>query len=211
MQEQIGLFVGYDGRNRCWWCQGATDYQVYHDQEWGRPVTDDRRLFEKICLESFQAGLSWLTVLRKRKRLRKVFRQFDFEKVARFGEADIQRLLADPGIIRNRKKIESTINNAQRACELVEREGSLTTFLWKYRPPEAERPNRIDYAAVAQLSQTSTSKRLSADLKKLGFSFVGPTTMYALMQATGIVNDHLEGCALRAPVEQLRQDFLRSD
>ncbi len=184
-----GLLRGDDGRARCWWAGSAPEYQAYHDTEWGFPVTDDRRLFEKLCLEGFQSGLSWLTILRKREAFRSAFAGFDFEQVARFGAADVKRLLGDEGIIRHRGKIEATINNAQRAIELVEAEGSLTDYVWRFEPESAMRPR--------EMSQTPESRALSKDLKRRGWRFVGPTTVYAFMQAMGIVNDHVEGCAFR--------------
>ncbi len=204
-----GLRKGTDGKLRCWWHGGQPDYEAYHDREWGRPVSDDRRLFEKIVLEGFQSGLSWLTVLRKRDRFRQVFHQFDFERVANFGEQDVARLLQDAGIIRHRRKIESTINNARRACELVEQEGSLAAFFWKFEPDASERPELIDYEALVQMTTTPSSQALAKALKQRGWSFVGPTTAYAFMQSMGMVNDHIEGCALRAEVERERGSFLR--
>ena len=192
-----GIKKGSDGNGRCWW--GADDgiYAVYHDQEWGRPVRDDIRLFEKVCLEGFQAGLSWLTILKKRENFRAAFNGFNFEKVARFGERDVKRLLKDAGIVRHQGKIRSTINNAQRAIELVEECGSLSDYFWQYRPKPASRPRRMTYTALMKLTETAESKAMSKDLKKRGWSFVGPTTAYAFMQATGLVNDHIEGCHIR--------------
>ncbi len=202
-----GLTRGEDGKARCWWYGGHADYMAYHDEEWGRPQADDFRLFEKLVLEGFQSGLSWLTVLRKRARFREVFHGFDFERVARFDESDIQRLLQDPGIIRHRRKIESAINNARRACELVEREGSLGAFLWSFAPDDASRPVHFDHDTLMSLTKTPASTALAKALKKRGWSFVGPTTAYAFMQATGMVNDHLEGCAHREEVERERKAF----
>lgn len=204
-----GIIVGADGQPRCWWPGTAPDYVAYHDAEWGRPVTDDHRLFEKICLEGFQSGLSWLTVLRKRERFREVFHGFDFERVAEMTEADVERLLGDAGIIRHRKKIESVINNAARAKEMAEREGSLARYFWQWVPPDAERPTDLSRATLGALGKTPTSTALSKALKKLGWSFVGPTTCYAFMQAMGLVNDHLEGCAFRAEVEALQKELKR--
>lgn len=191
-----GLIEGQDGQARCWWCGQSDDYREYHDYEWGRPVKDDVRLFEKICLEGFQSGLSWLTILRKRENFRAAFAGFDFHKVARFGEKDVERLLQDAGIVRHRKKIESTINNANRAIELEQEFGSLSEFFWQYQPPPEERPKLMTKADI--VGKTPTSTRLSKDLKKRGWSFVGPTTAYAFMQAMGLVNDHLEGCSFRS-------------
>ncbi len=202
-----GLVRGHDGKVRCWWQGGHPDYVAYHDDEWGQPVDDDFRLFEKICLEGFQSGLSWLTILRKRENFRKAFRHFDFNKVARFGEKDVERLLQDAGIVRHRGKILSTINNASRARELVSEFGSLSRYFWKFEPAPASRPKSFDLASLRALPKTSESIALSKDLKKRGWSFVGPTTCYAFMQAMGMVNDHLEGCAVRSVVDKARQRF----
>ena len=196
-----GLITGSDGVTRCWWCGDDPLYTAYHDKEWGWPVTDDTRLFEKICLEGFQSGLSWLTILRKRENFRQAFAGFAFREVARFDEKEVERLLGDAGIVRHRGKIESTINNAKRCVELVQKHGSFARFIWRYRPEDSERPDRFDKAALAKLAKTPASTRLSKDLKKRGWSFVGPTTAYAFMQAMGLVNDHLEGCAIRDAVE----------
>lgn len=182
---------------RCWWGVGDPDYQAYHDEEWGRPVTDDVRLFEKICLEGFQSGLSWLTILRKRENFRKAFRGFDFEKVARFGERDVKRLLNGAGIVRHQGKIRSTINNASRAIELAEEFGSFSEYFWRFEPKASARPRRMTYRALTKMTESAESKAMSKDLKKRGWSFVGPTTAYAFMQAMGLVNDHLEGCHSR--------------
>jgi len=192
-----GVLRGADGRARCWWCGDADDYRRYHDEEWGRPVRDDVRLFEKLCLEGFQAGLSWLTILRKREAFRRGFAGFDFTRVARFGARDVTRLLGDAGIVRHRGKIESTINNARRAVELAADEGSLAAFFWRYQPAPASRPKRLTRAALAKMSTSPESTALSKELKRRGWSFVGPTTVYAFMQAMGIVNDHLMGCFVR--------------
>ena len=204
-----GLIAGPDGAARCFWHGNLPDYQHYHDREWGRPVADDKRLFEKICLEGFQSGLSWLTILRKRDNFRAAFAGFDFERVARFGEEDVERLLADAGIVRHRGKIVSTINNARRACELVEEAGSLAAFFWRYEPGQDQRPQVVDLAHLRANPTTAVSVRLSKDLKKRGWSFVGPTTVYAFMQAMGLVNDHIEGCKCRAEVEAERGGFRR--
>ena len=202
-----GLITGADGKVRCWWPGADAQYLSYHDDEWGRPTENDIRLFEKICLEGFQAGLSWLTILRKRDNFRAAFSQFRFETVARYTETDVQRLLQNAGIVRHRRKIESVINNAQRACELVEQWGSLAAYFWQYEP--TERPIQYDYATLSQLSKTPESIALSKDLKKRGWSFVGPTTAYAFMQAMGLVNDHVEGCWCRQSVEDQRVLFER--
>jgi DNA-3-methyladenine glycosylase I len=182
---------------RCWWCGTDPLYVRYHDEEWGRPVTDDRRLFEKVCLEGFQAGLSWLTILRKREHFRRGFAGFDIEAVARFTARDVTRLLADPGIVRHRGKIESTINNARRALELRREFGALSTYFWRWQPDPAARPPRITRNALMAMTTTPESTALSKDLRRRGWTFVGPTTIYAFMQAMGLVNDHLHGCAFR--------------
>lgn len=202
-----GLFAGADGRIRCAWCRATAAYGAYHDTEWGFPVADDHRLFEKICLEGFQSGLSWLTILNKREAFRRGFAGFDFERVARFGEADIARLLADPGIVRHRGKIVSTINNAQRAIALRNEFGSLATYFWRMEPPAPTRPRKATLAALQALGTPAAAHALSSDLKRRGWSFVGPTTSYAFMQAMGLVNDHLDGCATRPQVQAARQAF----
>lgn len=200
-----GLGLGPDGRPRCAWCLADADYVAYHDREWGFPVHDDRRLFEKLCLEGFQAGLSWLTILRKREGFRAAFAGFDPKRVARFGPADVTRLLADPGIVRHRGKIEATIGNASRYAEVVAEHGSLDRYLWQFAPPAAERPRRMTWAALKAMATTPSAQALSKDLRRRGWRFVGPTTMYALMQAMGLVNDHVEGCAIRPAAEAARR------
>ncbi len=195
MVDDQGLLVGTDGVPRCFWAGTDPLYVSYHDREWGRPMHDDTRLFEKLCLEGFQAGLSWLTILKKRENFRAAFRDFDFTRVARFTTRDVERLLGDAGIVRHRAKIESTVNNAKRAIELVREHGSLDAFFWRYVPPASERPERVSRGTIP--GKTPTSVALSRDLKKLGWTFVGPTTCYAFMQAMGLVDDHVEGCALR--------------
>ena len=205
MPARRGLATGPDGRPRCFWCAGADDYVLYHDTEWGFPVVDDRRLFEKLCLEGFQAGLSWLTILRKREAFRRAFDGFEPEAVARFGATDVRRLLKDASIVRHRGKIESTINNAARALELAGEFGSIAAYVWRFEPPPESRPRRITHAELRRMGTTAESTALSKDLKKRGWSFVGPTTVYAFMQAMGLVNDHLEGCALRAEAERARR------
>jgi DNA-3-methyladenine glycosylase I len=204
-----GLVRGEDGLLRCSWGAGDPLYRRYHDEEWGFPVEDDRRLFEKICLEGFQSGLSWLTILRKRERFRAAFRDFDFRAVARFGPRDVARLLQDEGIVRHRGKIESVINNARRACELVEAEGSLARFVWSFEPPPSDRPRRVTWSVLRVLSKTPASIALSRALRSRGWTFVGPTTAYAFMQAVGLVDDHVEGCAVRQRVERARARFRR--
>jgi DNA-3-methyladenine glycosylase I len=200
-----GLLLGEDGLLRCSWQGGASDYQHYHDHEWGRPVRDDRRLFEKICLEGFQSGLSWLTILRKRENFRAAFAGFDIDRLQHFGDTDVQRLLQDAGIVRHRGKIESTLNNARQALRLRDEFGSLSAFFWRHEPPASERPEHMDRASLLALGKTPTSTALSKDLKRRGWSFVGPTTMYAFMQAMGLVNDHIEGCCVRAEAEAERK------
>jgi DNA-3-methyladenine glycosylase I len=192
-----GLVRGDDGLARCWWGASTPDYTAYHDEEWGWPVHDDIRLFEKICLEGFQSGLSWLTILRKRENFRRAFAEFDYHRVARFNRRSVERLLKDAGIVRHRGKIESTINNAKRAVELEDEFGSLAAFFWERVPPKSERPRRMTRGELMKLSKTPGSAALSKELKHRGWSFVGPTTAYAFMQAMGLVNDHLEGCFVR--------------
>ncbi|MEO5695634.1 MAG: DNA-3-methyladenine glycosylase I [Burkholderiaceae bacterium] len=193
-----GLFAGDDGALRCQWCRASPAYQHYHDHEWGFPVTDDRRLFEKLCLEGFQAGLSWLTILNKRDAFRRAFADFDAERIVRFDAGDVARLLGNAGIVRHRGKIESTINNAARVLELREAFGSLAAYAWGFAPAAGSRPTRITLAALQAMTTSPESVAMSKDLKKRGWSFVGPTTVYAFMQAMGLVNDHLEGCHVRA-------------
>jgi len=204
-----GVVVGEDGVARCFWAARDPDYIAYHDREWGLPVRDDRRLFEKICLEGFQAGLSWLTILRKREAFRRAFAGFEIAKVARFDARRVTRLLADPGIVRHRGKIESAIHNARRTLDLIEESGSLASFMWRFEPGPKERPRRMTRAAVVKLTETPSSQALSRELRRRGFRYVGPTTMYALMQSVGIVNDHLEGCDARPPAEAARAAFRR--
>lgn len=193
--------IGPDGKERCFWCSSAPEFPVYHDTEWGFPVGDDFLLFEKLCLEGFQSGLSWRTILAKRENFRRVFFGFDFNKVAKFTEKDVERLLQDAGIIRHRGKIEAAINNAKRAMEMVKLEGSLAAFLWKYEAPAAGEPLTV--------STSPESVALSRELKKRGWKFVGPTTVYAFMQAMGLVNDHATGCCMRAKAAKARKAFRR--
>jgi DNA-3-methyladenine glycosylase I len=204
-----GLVLGEDGCARCWWAGQAPDYVDYHDLEWGRPVVDDRRLFEKLCLEGFQSGLSWLTILRKRDNFRRAFCDFDPARVARFGKRDVDRLLDNAGIVRHRGKIESTINNAGCALRLVEEFGSLAAYFWQYEPRPESRPRRLDRRALMELTRSAESAAMSRDLKRRGFSFVGPTTAYAFMQAMGLVNDHLEACHARPAAENARRRLRR--
>jgi DNA-3-methyladenine glycosylase I len=198
-----GTFIGPDGKHRCRWCAASPEYVVYHDDEWGYPVGDDRRLFEKICLEGFQSGLSWRTILAKRENFRAAFAGFDFHKVARFGERDVARLLKDEGIVRHRGKIEATINNAKRAIELERSEGSLGAYFWRHEPKPGEHGN----PQTASVSVTSIA--LSKDLKKRGWRFVGPTTIFAFMQAMGLINDHADECAMRKKAAKARKEFVR--
>ena len=201
----MGIVVGEDGVARCGWPGMDAEYIRYHDEEWGRPVAEDRRLFEKLCLEGFQSGLSWLTILRKRENFRKAFKNFEIAKVARFGEKDVARLLQDAGIIRHRGKIEATINNAKAARELIEEKGSLAAFVWSFEetPPPAPKSMK-DVPAT-----TKASEAMARELKKRGFRFVGPTTAYAFLQSMGVVNDHMAGCAHREQCEVDRTAFKR--
>lgn len=198
-----------DGISRCWWGHEPLDYRHYHDEEWGRPVVDDFRLFEKICLEGFQSGLAWLTILRKREHFREAFACFDFNKIAEFDDEDVAGLLQNAAIIRHRGKIEATINNAHRALEIVEEFGSLARYMWSWEPESREPGIGKNGTNIPIPSVTKTSQLLSKDLKKRGWKFFGPTTAYAFMQAMGLVNDHLEGCALREIVEEARNEFTR--
>jgi DNA-3-methyladenine glycosylase I len=207
MSSDDGLAKGDDGVTRCFWGDSAPGYRAYHDTEWGFPVAEDRRLFEKLCLEGFQSGLSWLTILRKREGFRNAFAGFDFEQVARFGARDVERLLGDASIVRHRGKIEATINNAKRAVELVDEEGSLAAYVWRFEPEAASRPKRLTWAALLEMAQTPESQALAKDLKRRGWRFVGPTTVYAFMQAMGLVNDHVDGCEAREQVERARGAF----
>jgi DNA-3-methyladenine glycosylase I len=205
--EVAGLRAGSDGAPRCFWHGGVPEYVRYHDEEWGRPVADDTRLFEKICLEGFQSGLSWLTILRKRENFRRAFAGFEIGAVARFDEADIARLLADAGIVRHRGKIEAAIENARRAEALVEEVGSLAGFLWSFEPQSTPEP--FDHAALLGRTIIPEAAAASKALKARGFRFVGPTTMTALFQAAGLVNDHIEGCIAREPTAAARATFVR--
>lgn len=200
MSSEVSVLQrGDDGRARCWWSLSAPEYVAYHDHEWGRPVLDDDGIFERLCLEGFQSGLSWLTILRKREAFRAAFAGFSIEKVAGFGPADVERLLGDAGIVRNRLKIEAAIGNARAALDVIEERGSLAALVWGFRP-EAPSPAPRSTADVA--AETPESRALARELKRLGFRFVGPTTAYAHMQATGIVNDHVAGCWVRDEVER---------
>ena len=200
MSETI---TGPDGKLRCRWCAAAPEFIAYHDSEWGFPVSDDQRLFEKLSLEGFQSGLSWRTILAKRENFRAAFHHFDFDRVARFTQRDVGRLLKDEGIVRHRGKIEAVINNARQAHELVAEQGSLAAYIWRYEPDARSgvKPQTV--------STSAESVALSKDLKKRGWKFVGPTTVYAFMQAMGMINDHVEGCMIRARVERARRQFKR--
>ncbi|HEY5908903.1 MAG TPA: DNA-3-methyladenine glycosylase I [Vicinamibacteria bacterium] len=204
-----GIVRGDDKKSRCFWGASTPDYADYHDREWGFPVTDDRRLFEKVCLEGFQAGLSWLTILRKRDNFRRAFAGFDLERVARFGARDVRRLLGDTGIVRHRGKIESAINNARRALEVRAELGSLRTYFWRFEPDPASRPRRLTRGTLVTMTTSPESVALSKDMKRRGFTFVGPTTIYAFMQAMGLVNDHLTGCHVRDAAEMARRRLRR--
>ncbi len=193
------LIKGPDGHPRCAWCQAAPEFFDYHDNEWGYPVADDQRLFEKICLESFQSGLSWRTILSKRENFRSAFCDFDFNKMAVFNDDNIESLLQDKGIIRHRGKIEAVINNARRAQELIKTEKSLAAYVWQYEPENPPEPQTA--------STSPESIAMSKDLKKRGWKFVGPTTVFAFMQAMGLVNDHAIGCAMREKAARLRNEF----
>lgn len=204
-----GIAVGDDGTARCWWCGDDPPYRRYHDEEWGRPSADDRKLFEKLCLEGFQSGLSWLTILRKRENFRKAFKSFDIEAVARFNARSVERLMTDAGIVRNRAKIEATVNNARRYRELVDEFGSLARYVWRFEPSAASRPAIVSYESLMEITHSPESAAMSKDLRRRGWAFVGPTTVYSFMEAMGLVNDHLEGCHARAPVEKERRSFER--
>jgi DNA-3-methyladenine glycosylase I len=195
VSERAAVVTGDDGVTRCWWADSAPEYRAYHDAEWGFPVSDDVRLFEKLSLEGFQAGLSWLTILRKREAFRQAFAGFDFKRIARFDDRDVERLMGDAGIVRNRAKIEAVINNAGRAIEVAEAEGSLAHYLWGFEPQPPVTP--------------AEAKPLARDLKRRGWRFVGPTTVHAFMQAMGLVDDHIDGCEIRPKVEQARETFQR--
>jgi DNA-3-methyladenine glycosylase I len=205
------LIRGPDGRKRCFWCGQSEDYLTYHDVEWGYPVRDDRRLFEKLCLEGFQSGLSWLTILRKRESFRRAFANFDIEAVARFGAPKVRQLLKDESIVRHRGKIEAAIGNAKAAAEAADEFGSFAAYVWRFEAKPSNRPKKITRAVLATMTTSPEAIAMSKDLKKRGFAFVGPTTVYAFMQAMGLVNDHLDGCLVRADVERRRKAFTRPE
>jgi DNA-3-methyladenine glycosylase I len=204
-----GIITGEDGVSRCWWCEGNPVYQSYHDLEWGRPVADDRGLFEILSLEGFQAGLSWLTILRKRENFRKAFKSFDIESIARFNARSVERLLSDSGIVRHRGKIESTINNARRCIDLMEEFGSLAGYVWSYEPDARSRSAGLDWAALEKMTTNLEATQMSKDLRSRGWSFVGPTTVYSFMEVVGLVNDHMSGCDFREEAERERRLFSR--
>ncbi|MCE7027938.1 DNA-3-methyladenine glycosylase I [Jiella avicenniae] len=204
-----GLIRRDDGSLACAWHGADPLYRRYHDEEWGRPTADDDRLYEKLCLEGFQAGLSWLTILRKREAFRAGFEGFSIARVARMGEADVERLVKDPGIVRHRGKIVSAINNARRAAAIQKSHGSLAAFLWSFEPEARERPETVTVDFIRATPSSAASTRLSKALKKQGFSFVGATTVYAFMQSMGFVDDHVEGCSVRADCEAARAAFER--
>jgi DNA-3-methyladenine glycosylase I len=204
-----GLMIDESGVTRCLWRSAAPEYPHYHDEEWGRPVADDVLLFEKICLEGFQAGMAWITILRKREHFRAAFDGFDIDTVAAYTEADVERLVSNPGIVRNRSKIVSVINNARRARELIDETGSLAAWLWSFEPTDEERPSVVDLYYWRSNPTSAASVRLSKALKKRGWTFVGPTTVYAFMQAMGLVNDHLTGCICREQIDAQRSAFRR--
>jgi DNA-3-methyladenine glycosylase I len=204
-----GVVVGQEGVSRCWWSGDDPLYRRYHDEEWGRPVDDNRRLFEKLSLEGFQSGLSWLTILRKRENFRKAFKGFDIEAVSRFGARSVDRLMGDAGIVRNRAKIEATINNARRCTELIDEFGSFAAYAWSFEPDASSRPRVIRLSTLLEMTTSPEAKGMSKDLKRRGWTFVGPTTVYAFMEAMGLVNDHLEGCDIRDEVERKRRVFRR--
>ncbi|MEO8312101.1 MAG: DNA-3-methyladenine glycosylase I [Caldimonas sp.] len=204
MTARDGLFSDDAGVRRCAWCRSSEIYRSYHDHEWGFPVDDETRLFEKLCLEGFQAGLSWLTILNKRDAFRRAFAGFDAVRVARFRGREVERLLGDAGIVRHRGKIESTINNARRLLELRAEFGSLSAYVWRFEPAPDARPKRVTPAALRALGLPPEALALARDLKKRGWTFVGPTTVYAFMQAMGLVDDHLEGCVARIAAEAER-------
>lgn len=204
-----GLQRGEDGVVRCWWPGTLPLYVEYHDTEWGLPLADDTRLFEKICLEGFQSGLSWITILKKRPAFRAAFAGFDIEALNAFGPADVERLMGDAGIVRHRGKIESVLNNARRARALKDEFGSIARFVWRFEPDDADRPAVMDHATALSMPRSKASEAMSKELRKRGWSFVGATTLYAFMQSSGLVNDHLEGCAIRPVCEAARSAFKR--
>lgn len=208
-QPEEDIYIALNGTRRCVWCGDDELYEAYHDHEWGQPVAEDRALFEKLCLEGFQAGLSWLTILRKRPAFRAAFADFEIPLVAAFGPADVERLMADAGIVRNRRKIEAAIHNAQCTLKVIEECGSFAGFLWQFEPPKSERPERVTRQSIP--TTTPSAERLAKALKKRGFRFVGPTMLYALMQSVGMVNDHVEACDCRLKIREARAEFQRPE
>lgn len=209
MTTNEAVRAGDDGTARCWWCTESPAYRRYHDEEWGRPVRSDRRIYEKICLEGFQAGLSWRTILEKRDAFREAFDDFEIERVASYDSADVERLLDNEAIVRHRGKIESAIGNARRALELIEEAGSLARFVWQFEPPPEDRPETVTRAFFERRTESESSRRLAGALSDRGWTYVGPTTMHSLLRAIGIVNDHVEGCDLRPVCEEARRNFER--
>jgi DNA-3-methyladenine glycosylase I len=208
-EPPAGITLEPDGVARCWWGAGDELYRTYHDREWGRPVGDDRALFEKLCLEGFMAGLSWLTILRKRENFRSAFADFEADAIAGFGQPEVDRLLADAGIVRHRGKIEAVINNARRCLDLRDEFGSLAAYAWGFEPAAADRPKEFDHASLTAVTFSPEAGAMSRDLKRRGWAFVGPTTVYSFMEAMGLVNDHLTGCSVRPEVEAARDAFTR--
>jgi DNA-3-methyladenine glycosylase I len=208
-RQTSGRTASEESPRRCRWCGDHADYQAYHDTEWGFPIGDDQRLFEKLCLEGFQSGLSWLTILRKRDNFRRAFVGFDYDRISRWNERSVRRLLEDAGIVRHRGKIEAVLANARLAKTLRDDFGSLGAFFWSFEPDDSDRPDRFDEARLVTLSETPASRAMSKALKQRGFRFVGPTTAYAFMQSMGIVNDHAEDCDTRSKVERARSLFAR--
>lgn len=207
MKTETGIERGTDGVSRCFWCVGKADYEAYHDEEWGQPTADERYLFEKLCLEAFQCGLSWYTVLQRRPLLREAFQGFEVERVARYGERDIERLLAAPGMIKSRAKIAACIHNAGLLGPLVREFGSLGAFLWTFEPKPAQRPKDLDLQTLKALTESDASRALAKALRTRGWKFLGPVTAYAFLQSVGIVNDHLPGCAARERALAARKRF----
>ncbi len=206
---RTGVIAGGDGVVRCWWCVADPLYMSYHDREWGRPVDDDTRLFEKLCLEGFQSGLSWLTILRKRGNFRRAFKSFDIGSVARFNARSVERLMQDEGIVRNRAKIEATVNNARRCLYLIDEFGSLAAYVWSFEPEARSRPKSLNWTQLTAMGTNPEATAMSKDLKRRGWSFVGPTTVYSFMEAMGLVNDHVAKCAMQSEVEKARSRFRR--
>lgn len=204
-----GVITGPDGVTRCWWCHGDPLYESYHDDEWGRPIVDDDLLFEKLCLEGFMSGLSWLTILRKRENFRRAFKGFEIAAVARFNSRSVDRLLMDAGIVRHRGKIGSTINNARRCLELIYEFGSLSSFAWSFEADPRSRPKKLDWPTLVSRGVSEEATAMSKELKRRGWTFVGPTTVYSFMEAVGLVNDHVSACDIRQDVETERRRFRR--